>query len=224
MSLTRVRVVRWGVIPAAVLAYPVLAYYSTTTAANTIPALGLSVSLMPVLAILVWLAWRSPRRLAMLLLCAALGGLLWRYRDTLERNLGWVYFIQHAGTYLLLGVAFGLTLTRGRQPLCTRCAQTLRGRLSPEVSLYTRQVTLAWALFFLGLSLISALLFLFGSMDVWSVFANFLSLPLLALMFAVEHVVRRHRLPGLKKYTIMDTILAFRRTPKAVADASLDAR
>lgn len=226
MSLTLVGVVRRSAIAAGVIAYPVLAHYSTaTSAADSFPALGLAVSLTPVLTIGMWLAWRSPRRLAMLVLCAAAGCLLWRYRDTLERHFGWVYFIQHAGIYILLGVGFGLTLRRGRAPLCTRFAQALRGSLSPEVAHYTRRVTLAWTLFFLGISLMSTLLFLFFSIDVWSVFANFLSLPLIGLMFVVEHLVRRRRLPALEQHgimdSIMDSILAFRNTPKVGAGASV---
>ena len=222
MSLTPVGVVRRSAIAAGVIAYPVLAHYSTATStANSFPALGLTVSLAPVLAIAAWLAWRSPRPFAMLVLCAAAGCLLWLYRDTLERHFGWVYFIQHAGIYVLLGAAFGLTLRRGRAPLCTRFAQAVRGSLSPEVAHYTRRVTLAWTLLFLGISLISTLLFLFSSIAVWSVFANFLSLPLIALMFIVEHLVRRRCLPDLEQHGIMDSILAFRNTPKVGPDASV---
>ena len=84
---------------------------------------------------------------------------------------------------------------------------------------YTRQVTLAWTLFFLGISLISTVLFLFGSIDVWSVFANFLSLPLILLMFVAEHLVRLRKLPHLERHSIMDSILAFRRHPEGHAPA-----
>ncbi|WP_216644666.1 hypothetical protein [Candidatus Thiodictyon syntrophicum] len=222
MSLTPVGVVRRGAIAIGVFAYPVLAHYSTaTSAANSFPALGLTVALAPVLVIAVWLAWRSPRRFAMLVLCATAGCLLWFYRDTLEQHFGWVYFSQHAGIYVLLGAAFGLSLGRGQAPLCTRFAQALRGSLSPEVARYTRQVTLAWTLLFLGISLVSTLLFLFSGIAVWSVFANFLSPLLIALMFVVEHLVRRRRLPDLEQHGIMDSILAFRSTPTVCPGASV---
>jgi uncharacterized membrane protein len=225
MSLTPARAVRRTVIAAGVIAYPVLAYYTTTPEAiDTLPALGLTVSLTPVLALLTWLAWRSPRRLVMLALCVGVGLLLWQYQDTLERHIGWVYFIQHAGTYVLLGAVFGMTLMRGRHPLCTRCAEALRGRLSPEVARYTRSVTLAWTLFFLGISLISTLLFLFCRIDLWSVFANFLTLPLIALMFVAEHLVRLRKLPYLEQHSIMDSILAFRTIPEAGPGGSLHTR
>lgn len=222
MSLTPVSVVRWTVISAGAIAYPLLAHYSTATSvANTFPALGLAVALLPLLAIMAWLSWRSPRRFALLLLGAGVCTLLWSYRDTLEQHFGWVYFIQHAGANALLAAMFGMTLTRGRQPLCTRCAEAVRGNLSPEVVRYTRHVTLAWTLFFLGISLISTFLFLLGSVGVWSVFANFLSIPLILIMFVAEHLVRLHKLPQLERHTIMDSILAYRTTPKVRSGASV---
>ncbi|HYN79485.1 MAG TPA: hypothetical protein VES73_17015 [Lamprocystis sp. (in: g-proteobacteria)] len=215
MSLAASSVVRWTVIAAGVVAYPLLAHYSTVTAAtNTVPALGSAVSLMPLLAIMAWLAWRSRRRSVMLLLFAGICLLLWSHRATLEQHFSWVYFIQHAGANALLAAMFGITLTRGRQPLCTRCARAVRGSLTPEVVRYTRHVTLGWTLFFLGISVISTLLFLFGQIDAWSVFANFLSFPLILLMFLAEHLVRLRLLPQLERHTIMDSILAFQAHPK----------
>jgi len=225
MSLTAVTVVRRGLIAAGVLAYPVLAHYSTaTSAAERFPALGLTVALLPILVLLAMLAWQSPRRFAMLVFGALVCGLLWWYRDALERNFGWVYYLQHTGIHVLLGVAFGLTLKRGRRPLCTLCAEALRGSLSPEVARYTRQLTLAWTLFFFGISLLSTLLFLFGSIAVWSVFANFLSPLLIALMFVVEYVVRGRKLSPLEQHSIMDTIRAFRNAAKSEPGASVHTR
>ena len=53
MSFTLLRAVRWIVIAAAAIAYPVLAHYSAaTSAATTLPSLGVAVSLAPSLAIL----------------------------------------------------------------------------------------------------------------------------------------------------------------------------
>ena len=96
----------------------------------------------------------------------------------------------------------------------------MRGSLDSEVVRYTRQVTRAWTLFFLGMSLVSAVLFLFGTIEAWSVFANFLSLPLVLLMFVAEHLVRLHKLPHLEQHSIMESILAFRRTPKVCPGAA----
>ena len=81
MSFTLVRAVRWTAIAAGIIGYAVLAHYSAaTSAATTFPVMGVAVSLAPSLAILLLLAWRSPRRLAMLFLCAGVGLLLWGLR------------------------------------------------------------------------------------------------------------------------------------------------
>lgn len=225
MSSTLVRAVRWIVIAAGAIAYPVLAHYSAATSvASTFPSLGVAVSLAPSLAILLWLTWRSPRRPVMLLLCAIVGGLLWGFWGVLERNFSWVYFLQHAGTYVMLASMFGVTLARGRQPLCTRFAEVVHGSLTPEEVRYSRQVTLAWTLFLLAISLVSSALFFFVSIEVWSVFANFLSFPLILLMFVVEYLIRLRKLPHQKKHSIMDGVLAYWRTPAARPGVSPPAR
>jgi len=215
MSLAPLRALRWIAIGAAAIAYPVLAHYSTATAAaSTFPSLGVAVSLLPSLLILLVLAWRSPRRPAMLLLCAGVGALLWASWGALERNFSWVYFLQHAGTNVMLAAAFGATLAHERKALCTRFAEAVHGgSLAPEVVRYTRQVTAAWMLFFVAVSLVSAILFFFSSIEAWSVFANFLTLPLVLLMFAVEYGVRLRKLPHLERHSIVDGILAFWKTP-----------
>lgn len=214
MSFTLVHAARWTAIAAGVIGYAVLAHYSAATSAATrFPAMGVAVSLAPSLAILLLLTWRSPRRLAMLLLCAGVGLPLWGFWGALERNFSWVYFLQHAGTNVMLAAVFGATLARGRQPICTRFAEVVHGGLTVELVRYTRQVTLAWTLFFLTLSLASTLLFLFAPIEAWSVFANFLALPLVLLMFAAEYLVRLRKLPQLEKHSIMDGILAYWKAP-----------
>lgn len=225
MNLTPGRAVRWIVIAAGCIAYPVLAHYSTTTsAATTFPSLGVAVSLAPSLAILFWLTWRSPVKPAMLLLCAVVGVLLWGGWSVLERNFNWVYFLQHAGTYAMLAAVFGVTLARGRQPLCTRFAEVVHGSLTPEEVRYSRQVTLAWTLFLLAISLTSSALFFFAGIEVWSVFANFLSFPLVLLMFVVEYGIRLRMLPHQKKHSIMDGMRAYWKTPAARPGTSSDTR
>jgi uncharacterized membrane protein len=226
MRMSWARVARGWAIAAGAVAYPVLAHFSTaTSAATTMPSLGVAVSLAPSLAILLWLAWRSPRRLLMVLLCVTVAGLLGLFWGALQRNFNWVYFLQHAGTNLMLAAVFGATLLRGRQALVTRLAETVhRSRLAPEVLRYTRQVTLAWTLFFLATALVSSALFCCASTEAWSVFANFLSFPLILLMFAIEYAVRLRKLPDLEKHSIMDGVRAFWNKPATLPDASSNSR
>jgi uncharacterized membrane protein len=225
MSFDLARAARRSAIAAGVVGYAMLAHYSAATAAATAsPSLGVAVSFAPPVAILLWLAWHSPKRPVWLALCVGMGALLWALWGVLEHNFSWVYFIQHAGTNTMLAAGFGLTLTRRRQPLCTRFAESVRGRLSPEVVRYTRQLTLAWMLFFLAVTLVSTALFLSGDIGVWSIFANFLWFPLILLMFAAEYLVRLRKLPQLEHHGIMDGILAAWRTPKVSPGASPPAR
>jgi uncharacterized membrane protein len=225
VNSTLVKGLRWIAIAAGIIGYSVLAHYSAATSASTAyPSLGVAVSLAPALGFLLLLAWRSPRRSAMLLLWAGAGLLLWGFWGVLERSFSWVYFLQHAGTHLMLAAVFGVTLAGGRQPLCTRFAEVVHGGLNAELVRYTRQVTLAWTLFFLTVSLVSTLLFLFAPIEAWSVFANFLTLPLVLLMFAAEYLVRLRKLPQLEKHSIMDGILAYWKTSAPPPAASPPSR
>lgn len=103
-------------------------------------------------------------------------------------------------------------------------AEVVRGSLEPEVVRYTRDITLAWTCFFLVISLVSSILFLFGSIQVWSIFANFLTFPLILLMFAVEHLARLRKLPHLEHTSIWASIMVFWKTPKGCHDAAVQTR
>ena len=175
--------------------------------------LGALVAIAPVVLIALALAWRSPRRFILLgvlvLLCIA----LWAGWPALENHFGLVYWLQHVGLQLILFITFGRTLLAGRQPLCTRFAEAVHALVTPQHEIYARQVTIAWTLFFAAMALASTLLFFLAPLATWSVFANFLTLPLVALMFIAEYWVRRRLLPDLQHARILDAVRAFRNTP-----------
>lgn len=216
MSSVLFKVLRGVAVASGVIGYAVLAHYSTTTSAATeLPALGVAAALAPSLAILLILAWRSHRRPLMAMVCLGVVALLWRFWGALEQNFNWLYFIQHAGTNLMLAAVFGVTLAGGKKPLCTGLAEAVHGPLALEVVRYTRQVTVAWTLFFLTVSFISSVLFLLAPIEYWSIFANFLSFPLILLMFAAEFLVRLRVLPNLENHSIVDGMLAYWKAPPA---------
>lgn len=175
------------------------------------PAITLISGLLPPWAIALALSWNArPRLLWLSLLGFATLALLLNL-EALRSNTAWVYFVQHAGTYGLLGLSFGRTLFAGHdKAFCARIARFAGGELPPHVARYTWQVTLLWTVFFFTMSLLSVLLFAFASLTWWSVFANLLSTPLLGLMFAGEAIVRRRVLPGESHIGIMATIRAYR--------------
>ena len=205
------RIVPWLGIAALLVGYPLLAHYTNESAHSG--SLGALVAIAPVVLIALVLAWRSPRRLTMLGVLALLGIALWAGWSALENHFGLVYWLQHVGMQLILFMTFGRTLIAGRQPLCTRFARAVHAVVTPQHEIYARQVTIAWTLFFVAMALASTLLFFLAPLATWSVFANFLTLPLVALMFVGEYWVRRWALPEMRHMHILDAVRAFRNTP-----------
>lgn len=205
------RIARWLGIAVLVIVYPLLAHYTNESADGG--NLGALVAIAPVVFTALVLAWRSTRRLLMLgavvLFCVA----LWAGWPALEHHFGVVYWLQNAGVLLVLCIVFGRTLVAGQKPLCTRFAEAVHGPLTPRHEIYARQVTVAWTLFFAMMVLISTGLFFLAPLSTWSVFANFMTLPLVALMFIVEYRVRIRVLPDARHTHIMDAVRAFKNTP-----------
>ena len=202
------RIMRWLGIAALVIAYPLLAHYTNNPVHDH--RLGAAVSVAPVIVISLILAWHSRRPVFMLCLLALSCMLVLAAWPLLESHFGLVYWLQNVGMYLILLATFGRTLLAGRQPLCTRFSEALYGPVTPLDARYTRQVTVAWSLFFAAMALISTLLFFLAPLAVWSVFANFLTLPLVALMFIVEYGIRRCVLPDIGHMRFFDAVRAFR--------------
>jgi len=208
------RVLGGSAIGAAVVAYILLNHY-VTAHATTIGALGIAVAAIPYFATALTLAWWSPRRYLMLALCAAAAFLLGHYAADLTREVSWLYFLEHIGASVAGGLIFGRTLSRDREPLCSRFAAMAHGPLDAKVARYTRQVTVAWTLFFAATATLSVMLFFAAPIELWSTFANVLSLPLLGLMFGAEYAIRLRRLPDLKHVPLLDSITIYWRTSRA---------
>jgi uncharacterized membrane protein len=194
------------------IAYSVLSHYS-----NSHPEaqdLGAVLSLAPMLMLGLVLIWRWSGAPLALFAAAATAVLLREFWPVLTLNFTRLNLIQQCGFYALLALSFGRSLMKGRVPLCTGLADKVHGPLSALELRYTRQVTLAWAIFFLTNIAVTVLLFEFGPLWAWSLFVNFLSLPLIALMFAVEYAVRRRVLPQVKTSSLMATLRVYFANPR----------
>lgn len=190
----------------AVIAYAILAHYS-----NAVPGhedLGAMLALAPVWIAACVLAWRSRHRGLGLLACALAAVLALLEWKNLRSHFSWLYLIQQAGTYALLGVSFGRSLSQGHVPLCTRFATLAHGSLSADAVRYTRSVTLAWTIFFFVMSAAVLVVYFAAPLRVWSVFANFCTAPLVGLMFIGEYLVRLRVLPDMQHASILGTVRA----------------
>lgn len=195
---------------AFVISYALLAHYTNVSGVET---LGTAVALAPLLVVAASLFWQSRHnKLAPILLvlgCIALV-LLW---GRMEKHYTFIFWLEHAGTELFLCFVFGRTLTGGREPMVTYFARMVHGPLTPALQLYTRQVTKAWVGFFAGMAVVSTVLFHSAPVEIWSVFANFFTAPLIALMFLGEYVVRRRLHPTMDHAPILDGVKAYWKHP-----------
>jgi len=203
-------IARGGAAFAGLLVYEIGAHHAAATPGEH--GFGLALVLAPLFAIALSAAARSKRRGSLLPLWVLAGAALWIARAPLARHFAWGLYLEHMGFNVALALAFGVTLLPGREPLCTRFAAMMDGSLTPSVERYTRQITVAWTLFFVAIAAISTALFATASIAEWSTFANYLALPLVAVMFVAEHVWRRFALPDVHRPGMLDAIRAYRQT------------
>jgi uncharacterized membrane protein len=135
-------------------------------------------------------------------------GLAWYFSAGTSRAV----FVPPLTMNLVLLWFFGRTLVPGREPLVTAIARFVRGRLDPEVAVYTRRVTWAWCAFFAVNAAVSAALAALAPLAVWSLYTNVLAAPLFVLMFAGEYAYRRRRFPTLQHFS---PLAVFERLAKA---------
>lgn len=188
------------------LGYACLAHYTNTSDTGSA---GAMLALAPLAIAALMLGWRARRRLpAMTLAIAACVAALLAL-PLLQRHTSLIYWLEHAATQSLLCIGFARTLAPGREPMISVFARMVHGPLVPQMVRYTRQVTVAWSVFFGAMALVSTVLFFGTPVAVWSTFANFFTAPLIALMFILEYAVRRRVLPDMDHATILDGVQAF---------------
>lgn len=209
MTLTPVLVLRGLVVVTLLVAWALLAHFGT--AGEGSPDIAVLLGVSPIMAAVGLLLWRTRHPLPAVggnvLLLAAI---IWLW-PTLRENIPFVFFIQHAGANLALATLFGRSLLGDGEALITQLDRAVHpGPRTERKRRYTRHATLAWTLFFLSNMLISAVLWLFAPQAIWSVFANLLSMPLLAGMFVAEHIWRMFALPPEERPSIAQVFRAYR--------------
>jgi uncharacterized membrane protein len=194
-----------------IVTYSGLSHYS-----NSNPQahdLATPLALAPMLTLSFVLIWRWNGVVLAILLSAAVLLLLQHYWSLLTENFPIVYLIQQCGFYILMVWTFGRSLLEGRVPLCTELADRIHGPLSDLELRYTRHVTLAWVVFFAVNIAITFTLFALAPLRTWSFFVNFVSLPLVLLMFVAEFAVRRRVLPQVQRHGLIATLRTYFASP-----------
>lgn len=110
-----------------------------------------------------------------------------------------------------LAVVFAMSLRASRVPIITRYARLEHDVLPPELAQYARTLTLAWALLFAAMAVVSLALAAFGSVNEWSTFSNLMSYLLVGLLFLGEWFYRRRRFREYRHATLPELVRNVRR-------------
>jgi uncharacterized membrane protein len=214
MTPNPAKVLRSLALVALMAAWAITAYLGSTGRVS--PDVNTAVGATPFVVILAMLLWRLRHPLGV-----AAGGLLvagtlvWLW-PSLRQNAALLYFIEHLGTNLALAALFGKTLFAPGEPLITHFARIVNnGVLSERQLRYTRQATLAWALFFLANATLSTLLYVLAPHAVWSFYASLLTAPLIGLMFIAEHLWRMRMLPREERPSFAEVARVWRQRTSA---------
>lgn len=89
----------------------------------------------------------------------------------------------------LLGL-FALSLSYG-PPVIERLARLREPHLPANAVIYTRQVTVAWCVFFLFNGLLAGALALCAPLSWWMLYTGLISYALMGLLFAIEWLIRQ---------------------------------
>ena len=205
-ALRRLSILGWIFLPAGCIAYQFLLHRIVSADPHSIVAELLIV--IPLLLFAAWFVGRSRFGIAGAFLTMFLGiaGCMAWNRAGTDALLP---LLPHLTIYLVLLIWFGSTLRHGREPLVTYMARHVHETMSEELLAYTRRVTVAWCVFFLAMALTSTALFLWAPVELWSLFANLLNLPLVIAMFLAEYLWRLLWHPDLSRATIPMMIRAF---------------
>ena len=194
----------------AVAAYALLSHALMVHAADR-PWAVLAI-FAPLLVAVFGVAWRRRHGPTLLATLALVGVLALVVARGGVGDVNRLYVAQHVGIHLALCVSFALSLRGAGLSLIGRMATQLHGRITPDMQAYTHRLTGLWAIYFLGMALVSLVIYASFAWQVWSLFAN-IATPLSALLFFVgEHFVRYTLHPEFERATLADALRAYSRS------------
>jgi uncharacterized membrane protein len=174
--------------------YALLVHHINAT--GQVSSLGATLALLPIFLIVLAFAFKSHplKGITLLSISSAIAWNLWPF---IMRNTSYIFWLLDVGLMAVLLMTFARTLKPGRKPLCVGFAEIMnQGPLPAAHEIYARRVTIAWVLFFAPLT-------------IWSIFVNFVTLPLVGLMFVAEYLVRRRVLTNLPEGNVLDAVRTY---------------
>jgi uncharacterized membrane protein len=225
-----------------VLAYPLVAHFGVIL--NSVTLIAIALGLLIVLPMLPALGRGSV--VAWLAFLPVVGGLWWLSRSAHATLPLYIAPVLVPG--FMAGV-FGSTLLAGQVPLIEQLIRIMEPASTenrpeggtepePEVLAYAHQLTRAWTLFFVTLSLTNLVLGLLaepGGMLLaagitppvtvpelwWSLVANLIGYLLVAAFFLIEYAYRRHRFPRQPYRNMLDFFVkVLAAMPRLVSNAA----
>jgi uncharacterized membrane protein len=164
----------------------------------------------PVAALAIVSLWRSGQRglaLAVSAVSALLVDRVFQGGDTSPQQ---VYVLQYTAFNVGLGLWFAGSMRAGSQPLISRVAERVHGRLDPAMTAYTRRVTLSWVIYFAVAVGVSLLLYWVGDFERWSLFANVLTPIAGTSLFVGEYLLRYRLHPEFERVSMASALRAWR--------------
>ncbi len=198
---------RYAVIALAAAAYIFGSQWLMTTESESA---WVAVALLsPMLVMVVLGAWRAKHRWLSMGATALLVGLCAAALFGAHVSAQVLYLAQHVSVNLFLGAWFASTLRPGGEALISQIAARVR-HLTPGKALYTRKLTFAWVVFFIGIVAVSVSLYALAPFQAWALFANVGTPIAVGAMFVGEYLLRYRLHPEFERTTLGDAIRAYR--------------
>ena len=124
-----------------------------------------------------------------------------------------LYVLQHAGIHLALAFTFGITLRAGATPLIVAMGEKVHREFTAEMRAYARRLTLAWVIYFIGMVVISLIVYALAPWSWWSFFGNLVTPAAVVVFFVADHLWRHWRHPHFEPVSLRAAWDAYQKRP-----------
>lgn len=191
--------------PIVIIGYPFITHLSVLMN-NPVPAL---ISLCLLIAVMVQ---GNNGRNALILWITLLiaGGTILSYYPMSQHFL--ILYVPPVALSVSLFWLFARSLKSSSTPLAARVANLYHDELSPELALYTRNITLFWSVIFALFIVETIFLAIFASLYVWSLMVNFINYLIIFGFIVGEYFIRLYRFPEVHHIKFIEFLRLLRKT------------